>query len=273
MASDESTSDTPLSRVRHIEELLRTEGKISVRVLASDLGVSEVTVRRYLDQIVDRGLAKRSRGGAVARDMAFSDQLFTSRRSRQRDAKVRVGRQCADLIPQNSSLFIGGGTTTCEVAHFLSDRSDLTIFTSNLAAGSQFRSDGATVYVLGGRLRGMSCSLVGNFTHTAIKNLRADFAIIGADSISADVGVINENSEESAVAREMVTNSRLGVFCVVDASKWGGMSGHVTAKPEELKVLVTDTLPSTERQQFERIGVRVVTTDSQEPEYDADQSR
>jgi len=252
------TLASPLSRIRYIEEVLRNEGQVKVKKLASDLHISEVTVRRYLDQLSERGLAERSRGGAIRLDAPLSDPIFAARRAVQRDAKSRIARSCAELIPEEGTVFLGGGTTTCEVARFLMVRPDLTIFTSNLAAASQYRSDGATVFVIGGAIRGASCSLVGDLTRSGLGRLWADYTIIGADSISATSGAMTDSTEEADVARQMIENTRVGVMCVVDASKWTLRSGHVAASPNELTVVVSDHIPSAESRALVGLGVQVV---------------
>ena len=252
------SDSSPLTRMRYIEGVLRDRGQVSVKSLAVELRISEVTVRRYLDQLAARGLADRSRGGAVRVDAPLSDPLFTARRAAQHDSKSRIAKYCAALIPEEGTVFIGGGTTTCEVARHLMVRPGLTIFTSNLAAASQFRSDGATVFVIGGAIRGASCSLVGDLTRSSLSHLWADFTIMGADSISAKSGAITESTEEADVARQMIENTRLGVVCAVDASKWTGQSGHVAASPHELAAVVSEHIPEIEHCEFSRLGVQVV---------------
>lgn len=49
-----------------IEELLREQGSVQVNELAELLGSSAVSIRRDLTALVDRGLARRIHGGAVA---------------------------------------------------------------------------------------------------------------------------------------------------------------------------------------------------------------
>ena len=153
-----SAEGVPLSRMRMVEERLRENGEARVASLSRELGVSEMTIRRDLSLLEERGVAKRSHGGAVLLDSSFSDPGFVDRKLQQRTAKRRIAQRCAELLPVTGSLFVGGGTTTCEVVRFLRDRSGLEIFTSNLAAASEAKSDGARMSVLGGTVQGPTCA-------------------------------------------------------------------------------------------------------------------
>ena len=56
-----------LARQRHdtIVDAVTREGSVRVRELAEELNVSEMTVRRDLEQLEQRGLVERTHGGAV----------------------------------------------------------------------------------------------------------------------------------------------------------------------------------------------------------------
>jgi len=56
-----------LSRREHILDELRRSGSVRVADLARELGVSELTIRRDIGQLADRGLVTRVHGGATLR--------------------------------------------------------------------------------------------------------------------------------------------------------------------------------------------------------------
>ncbi|MDT0144716.1 substrate-binding domain-containing protein [Microbacterium sp. PRC9] len=66
----EQPTDPPafgLSRREHILDELRRSGSVRVADLARELGVSELTIRRDIGQLADRGLVTRVHGGATLR--------------------------------------------------------------------------------------------------------------------------------------------------------------------------------------------------------------
>jgi DeoR/GlpR family transcriptional regulator of sugar metabolism len=54
---------------------LRAEGRVSVRKLSSQLGVSEVTIRKDLDALSERALLRRVRGGAVTTSYYLAQEI------------------------------------------------------------------------------------------------------------------------------------------------------------------------------------------------------
>ena len=73
-----------LERLELMRHRLDTEGRVRVQELADELDVSEMTIRRDLDMLVDEGVAQRVRGGAVA----VGPQQFATR-FRQHSARPR----------------------------------------------------------------------------------------------------------------------------------------------------------------------------------------
>ena len=73
-------------RRRWLTERLRAAGSVTLAQAAESLGVSEMTIRRDLDELQDRGAARRVRGGA----MAIGPQTFAQRRDAAARAKSRI---------------------------------------------------------------------------------------------------------------------------------------------------------------------------------------
>jgi DeoR family transcriptional regulator, aga operon transcriptional repressor len=247
----------PLARLARIEEILRQRGDVRVGILAQELGVSEMTVRRDLSELAERGIARRSHGGAVLVDSSFSDPYFVGRRQQQRVVKLRLAEYCASLLPDAGSLFVGGGTTTCEVVGYLRDRPGLDIFTANLAAASHAKSGGARISVLGGTVQGPTCSLVGDLARTSLALLWAETAVIGADGISALTGPTSHSAAEADVARMMVERTRGDLICVVDGTKWAAKADHVVVGAHRISRIITDAVPDRELQRLTDMNVTV----------------
>lgn len=251
------TDVVPLSRQRIVEERLRQKGEVLVAALAREFGVSEVTIRRDLTALEERGVAQRSHGGAILVDSTFSDPRFIESRLHQREAKRKIARLCAELLPKRGSLFVGGGTTACEVVSSLRDQPQLNIFTSNLAAASETMSDGAKLSLIGGTVQGPTCSLAGELARASLSLLSAERIILGADAISVEGGVTSYSGAEADVARMMIERTRGEVICVVDSTKWNKRADHLVIPVPNLSMIVTDGLPPEEEARLRVLGVRV----------------
>jgi len=66
-------------RVSRLVETLRREGCVDVADAAAEFGTAEMTIRRDLDLLVGRGVARRVRGGAVSLLMRGEELPFAMR--------------------------------------------------------------------------------------------------------------------------------------------------------------------------------------------------
>ena len=60
------TFTSPEERLGEVKDLISERGAVRIDQLAADFGVSEMTIRRDLDELEALGVARRVRGGAIA---------------------------------------------------------------------------------------------------------------------------------------------------------------------------------------------------------------
>ena len=94
-------------RTNYILDRLAREGEVSVAQLASDLGVSPVTVRASLKVLDEQGYLVRTHGGA--RPTTFRN--IHLRQNDRVDQKERIARAAADMIYDDDRIMIEAGTT------------------------------------------------------------------------------------------------------------------------------------------------------------------
>ena len=83
LEEEEPMNVDALERLELMRRRLDTDGRIRVAELATELDVSEMTIRRDLDLLVDEGIAARVRGGAVAVGPQEFDSALPPARARQ----------------------------------------------------------------------------------------------------------------------------------------------------------------------------------------------
>lgn len=246
------------SRLRMIEQRLREDREVQVTNLSDLLGVSAVTVRRYLSRLEEKGIAERTHGGAVLVDPSFTQPTYLHRQATNRDAKIAIAARAASLVPQEGVIVLGGGTTTLQLMPHLINRQGLTILTANLAAAAQARPDGATVVVLGGIVRGQDCALVGEIARMALRTRYADAAIIGTDGLAADVGLTSIDEQERELVELILDHTRGPKICLADHTKVGQIKPYLAAPLQAITDLVTDTAAlSGQLAHFKGQGMRV----------------
>src|SRR6202167_3540731 len=102
------------ARINQLVETLRVHGRVDVATAAAEFGTAEMTVRRDLDVLVERGVARRVRGGAVNLMMRGEELPFAMREVDAVDLKRRIAGIVAGLIGDGEALGLDSGTTALE---------------------------------------------------------------------------------------------------------------------------------------------------------------
>ncbi|HTR25368.1 MAG TPA: DeoR/GlpR family DNA-binding transcription regulator [Terriglobales bacterium] len=262
--TDSASLDKQQVRFTAILTGLQQTGRVAVDALSEQLGVSVVTVRRDLDALEEKGLLRRTHGGAVSIEPLFyepfrRDQSFLAQVEHAADEKRRIGRAAAALITTGETIALTPGTTTTEVIRGLPINYNITVVTNtvNVAMELSKRKD-VYVFVTGGHLHGEWFSLVGTAALRSLDNMLINTMFIGADGMDAAWGASCFNADEAELNATMMKLARRRV-AVVDSGKLGVVANWRICKPEELHILVTDTAASDEAvAPFQELGIKVM---------------
>lgn len=221
---------------------LRQAGRVEVDDLAERFDVTTQTIRRDLNNLCDRGLAARVHGGARFTN-SISNVGYQERRSLAHAAKAAIGRRVAALIPDSCSLMLNIGTTTEQVAHALSDHSDLVVISNNVNVINTLIDSRAKELILaGGAVRPTDGAIVGEAAVEFISRFKADFAVIGASALDEDGAALDYDAREVSVARAILRNARRRIL-VADALKFERSAPVRICDIADIDVFVTDRPP------------------------------
>lgn len=256
-ASDTTPPLLARQRQELILERVRQTGGARVAEVVEILGVSEMTVRRDITELVNQGLVDRVHGGAVAVSSSAEEPFFQVKAALKAKEKQRIGTLAASRIRPRDAIIIGGGTTTLAVARAVIELphfSTLTVLTNSLPVAMMMfeacdaaRADShptPTVIVLGGE-RTRSDSLVGITTEDSLRSIRAEWAFLGAHGIDPRHGLMTPNLAEATTAATMV-NAACSVVACVDSTKWDSVGLRVFCRLEDIDVIVTNEQPAPE---------------------------
>jgi len=229
-------------RQQAIAGLVTQRGRVAVTAVAEHFGVTTETVRRDLAVLERAGMLRRVHGGAVPMgSLTVLEPGLGERRSTRTEAKRRIATVALDLLPgSDGSVILDGGSSTAALAELLpGDRALVTATNSVPIAARLAGAPGITLHVLGGRVRGVTQSAVGESTLAALTDLRADVVFLGANGVSAGHGFSTPDEAEAAVKRAMARSGQR-VVVLADSSKLGAEHLVRFAAIEDVDVLVTD---------------------------------
>ncbi len=185
--------------------------------LASEFGVSEMTIRRDIEELADGGQVIRVPGGVrIARGFP-AEKSFLEREKRMASEKEKIGKLAASLVQDGEAVVLDSGTTTLYIARHLRDRR-CTVFTFSLASLVELaESSTVRVEVIGGVYRASSHDFVSLAVAEALGSVRADKVFFGAAALSLNDGVMVNDPEAQ---RALLTSGRERIL-VADSSKFG----------------------------------------------------
>jgi DeoR family transcriptional regulator of aga operon len=220
--------------------LVRGSGRLTLAELSGRLGVSEMTVRRDLDQLQERGLVRRVRGGAVALGVPAERAGFDVRQEWLAGVKSRLGRAAAELVEPGETVLLDAGTTTAELAGHLGARAPLTVAVLSLQAAARLADQpGIRLLVIGGESRAGERSLVGPLALAALEQLRFDTFVMSIGAVHHELGWSDFDLDDAAVKRAALRRAGRTIV-VADSTKLGVQAFARVGPLEAVDMLVID---------------------------------
>lgn len=251
-------------RAKQILQAVLRHGTTSVDQLVELTGASPASVRRDLTRLEERGLVRRTHGGARLAGQALYepfrfDSSFQEREGRFSEEKHRIGLAAAELIAERETVAFTAGTTTTQIARCIRHRAGIHVVTNAVNIGMELSNQpGLNVTVVGGFLRWAGAfSLTGPLAIEAIHQYFMDKAFIGACGIDPVHGATTIEAEEAAVFRAFVRQSKQ-VIMVADSSKIGMVSPSLVCPIHQITRIITDQgIDSKALYAFRAAGVEV----------------
>jgi DeoR family glycerol-3-phosphate regulon repressor len=231
-----------MARQTAILDLVKREGFVSVSRISEGLGVSDMTVRRDLELLQERGLVDRTYGGAVRRGVYETEEPAFERRGRvNAEAKAAIAVAAAALIEPRETVGLDVGTTLLALASELVSRSDIRVFTNNMRAAMAMSGGRSPVYMPGGQVRDAELSIIGAAAVAQLKTYFLDRVFIGVSGLT-EAGLFDYSIEDTEVKRAFIEQAE-HVVVLCDSSKFDRRSLALVSSLSEIDTLVTDAPP------------------------------
>lgn len=228
---------TERSRLDSIVQMLRINTSASIAEIAETFHVSQMTIRRDLQKLVEAGQVIRIPGGARIEHWRGAERSFFERLEKMSHAKQSIGRAASTLIRDGESVVLDSGTTTLYVARELRARRNIVVFTFSLSVLEELTSaEDIRVELTGGVYRSSSHDLIGHAVGKSLTSICADTVIFGAASISFTRGVMVHDPDAQ---RELLQAGKRRVL-VVDSSKIDTEATYRLCGIEDCDLILTD---------------------------------
>lgn len=240
MALAERPGVTASARLEQLRELLATQGMISSRQAAAQLGCSLETIRKDLVTLENQGHLRRAHGGALPTTILAEETPLADRTSNAEEKK-RIAKAALEEIATGSTVFLESGTTTHQVALMIPDYWKLTVFTNSLPiAASLVSLPLVTTHLMGGTLRPLTQGTTGYWALRELRELRVDTAVLGTNAISDSGELSTPDSDEAALKSQALTVASRTIV-LADHSKFHQRAVFQYGTLEDVDLLITDS--------------------------------
>lgn len=226
-------------RHSYILEELQKKHLVRVAKLASDMGVTEMTVRRDLQELEDCGQLIRIHGGAKIKPKNFyQEDNFNKKISINISEKKEIAAKVATLIKDNETIFIGAGSTTSYLYDYIKNK-NINIVTNSITLFEQFKdSSTCELIFIGGRYRAKTKGFVGYFTQDTLSKISVNKSFIGVNGI--DMEKVTISDEEEGRCNATILNNSTERYILADSSKFSTHAFYSFYKLKEITAIITD---------------------------------
>ena len=234
-----------IERRNEILEKLQTDRRVVVSELSQIYDVSEETIRRDLEKLVNDGYAIKSYGGAVINENVNIELPFNIRKNRNIVGKQRIAELVSRIVKDGDSIMLDASSTAVYIAKALQEKGkkNLTVITNSIEIIIElFDVQDWTVMSTGGASREGSFALVGPQTDKAIRSYHVDKAIISCKGVDADAGM-TDSDELHANNKATMLAAATEKILAVDSSKFDKTAFTNIGPLDDLTMVVTDEKP------------------------------
>ena len=209
----------------------------TVRNLAEQLKVSQVTIRQDLTKLEGTGFLRRFHGGAVLNEMDdFSHCIGIKYQER-----IKIAKAAAEFVNEGETIYIDSGPINALFAKEVSQKHGVTIITSNTLIGRKIGKEASIkLILLGGLYQPKSECLVGNLVKRCLEMLNFSKAFIEVDGFTIEAGFTCGDMMQADIKKHVIHHSPES-FLLADSSKFGEIALSSFCGPDDIEFLITDS--------------------------------
>lgn len=222
-------------RQKKIMQMLASRGEITIKAIAEELKVSEMTVHRDVGFLQDQRYAYKKRGAVVYIENVDRDVSdFYS------DEKRAIGIKAASLITEGQSVVLDNSTTALECARMLDPSKKYTFYATGMETALVLASyDKSILYCSGGYYFPASKGFVGAQAEAFVSSLKADVCIIGASGVSLEGGITTPYPMHTPLQKAIIAAAEKSIL-VCDHSKFEKSAMEKICELADIDMIVTD---------------------------------
>ncbi|WEV38920.1 DeoR/GlpR family DNA-binding transcription regulator [Lactobacillus sp. ESL0731] len=222
-------------RLTEINNILSKTGFMTTVDIAKNLQVSPMTIRRDLKRLEEQGKITRIYGGAQSNNQ--TESTTNEKLKKNIVEKKEIAKLLANEITNNSTIFLGAGTTLLMAVPLLIPK-NLTFVTNSLPAFNEINKSDCRLLLTGGELHRNTEEFLGEKAENIFNGLNLDYALCSTNGISEN-RVTTSTIPEGNIQNIAIAHSEKS-FVVADHTKLDHSDIITFQKLDKFDCLVTD---------------------------------
>lgn len=230
-------------RQQAIVELCQQQGVVTVKSIQQQLDVSDMTVRRDLEELSEQNLLVRVHGGAKSLDFEANEKnqielSHSEKKKLHNQEKEYIAQQAASEIKDGDTIFLGPGTTIELMVKYLHQK-QLRIITNSLPVFNLLTTNEQfDLYLIGGAYRKVTGAFVGLVANEMIEKISIEKAFVGVNGVRDDF--VSAFSIEEGKFLQLALDKAHKKYLVADANKFNYSDFYNFYNLSEVDALFTD---------------------------------
>lgn len=205
-----------------IVQMVNKRKFISTKELATQLNVTETTIRRDCEELEKNGLIIRVHGGAKS---IKTERVLTNQQEKRMSErghlqqKDMVAKKAAEFVKDGDCVFLDGGTSIVPMVKYIKDKHIKIVTHSNLILDEYIEDSNAEIFVIGGKYIPAYNMSVGPITLHNLEQFNFDYAFVSCAGLDLERKLVYTVEMETMDVKRMAMKLALKSYLLVDSSK------------------------------------------------------
>ena len=210
-------------RQERIFQIVNQRSSVRVSELSDELDISEVTIRRDLDELQRQKRIIRTHGGAMSTYSAGKGKTYSQHAAREVDLKQKIAKAAYDMIQDDDTILLDNSSTVNEVVKLIAhgDKKNLRIITTSLVAPSMLEhKENCTVQIVGGEVNFKYQSVEGSSACRFVRGIRVDKSFVGINGVDEQFGFSTPRYADADIKNDILHSAHCSII-LADHTKLG----------------------------------------------------
>lgn len=230
-------------RHEEIAQLVQEKGTVRIAELVERFNITDMTARRDLSELEEQGLLTKIHGGARSNNaFAVKESSHQEKYDKNIAEKSEIAKKAAALIEDGDTIFLGPGTTVELLATEIQNTA-LSVVTNCYPVFKHLyekKTETFKVYLLGGEMRQVTESFVGEITNTILEKMKFSKMFFSGNGVKE--GDVMTSSFAEAFTQQLALKNSLEKYLLVDTTKIGKEDFTTFCHLGELTAVITDCM-------------------------------